>query len=417
MTLIIGLVAHKNRDRPKPSFYVTDLRMGVDFGLLSADSRPLTAKQLTEVLGRDACYGERKGAYQDAVDARLFGLGRERYTQLLDLLIALRRPLLAKDLDPVKVSDTLTNGLSPVDEELLEQAARDFENLAAVQKQYDDLAAADSAITAFLEHYVTYLRVHARHQLDQVDARITAAASHVAAITAAASEVSRAEQAEQATGQAAEAAGITAQTLEAQVFALKNRDAYKDHEKLALRRAQLEKDSLSAGRRRAPAGPGPEHGHRPAARSRRRGRQAGRAGPGGRSGTPGTWPRPPKRPAWPRTASQPTLATTSRSPPRPGSPSARPTWPRSGRCCPRSATPSATGRRRVGGRRRPGSAGQPGARLRHGRAPADRGPGGGRRPATRLGQPVGRGRQANPGHQPTSPHRPAGGAVTPSRWR
>src|SRR6185437_5750898 len=68
VTLIIGLVAHRNRDRPKPSFYVTDQRMGADFGLLSADSRPLTAKQLTEVLGRDACYGERKGAYQDAVD-------------------------------------------------------------------------------------------------------------------------------------------------------------------------------------------------------------------------------------------------------------------------------------------------------------------------------------------------------------
>ncbi|HET7017589.1 MAG TPA: TIGR02680 family protein, partial [Streptosporangiaceae bacterium] len=247
VTLIIGLVAHKNRDRPKPSFYVTNLRLGTDFGLLSADSRPLTAKQLTEVLGRDACYGERKGAYQDAVDARLFGLGRERYTQLLDLLIALRRPLLAKDLDPAKVSDTLTNGLSPVDEELLEQAARDFENLAAVQKQYDDLAAADGAVTAFLEHYGLYLRVHTRHQLDQIGARITAAASHVAAITDAAGEVSRAEQAEHAAGEGAERAGLSAQTLEAQVFALKNRDAYKDHEKLALRRTQLEKDRLALG--------------------------------------------------------------------------------------------------------------------------------------------------------------------------
>jgi hypothetical protein len=58
VTLVIGLAGHKNRDRPRPSFYVTDQRMGVDFGLLSADSRPLTAKQLTGVLGRDAHYGE-----------------------------------------------------------------------------------------------------------------------------------------------------------------------------------------------------------------------------------------------------------------------------------------------------------------------------------------------------------------------
>ena len=82
--------------------------MGVDFGLLSPDSRPLTSRQLSTLLGRDAYLGDKRGAYQDAVDTRLFGLGRERYTQLMDLLIALRRPLLAKDLDPAKVSDTLT---------------------------------------------------------------------------------------------------------------------------------------------------------------------------------------------------------------------------------------------------------------------------------------------------------------------
>ncbi len=47
VTLVIGLSVHKNMDRPRPSFYVTGKRMGIEFGLLSADSRPLTAKQLT----------------------------------------------------------------------------------------------------------------------------------------------------------------------------------------------------------------------------------------------------------------------------------------------------------------------------------------------------------------------------------
>ena len=56
VTLVIGLTAHKNWERPRPSFFITGQRMGIDFGLLSADSRPLTAKQLTAVLGRDACY-------------------------------------------------------------------------------------------------------------------------------------------------------------------------------------------------------------------------------------------------------------------------------------------------------------------------------------------------------------------------
>jgi uncharacterized protein (TIGR02680 family) len=242
VTLVIGLSVHKNMDRPRPWFYITDKRMGIEFGLLSADSRPLTAKQLTAILGRDAHYGDKKGAYQDAVDARLFGLGQERYAQLLDLLIALRRPLLAKDLDPGKVSETLTAGLSPVDDELVTQAARDFENLAAVQKQYDDLAAADAAVRAFLDQYVSYLRVHARHGLDQVAARISAAAGHLAAIGSAAGEVSRSGEQEQRWREAEAEAKTSIETCTARLFALKNRDGYKDHEKLGLRRGQLGKE-------------------------------------------------------------------------------------------------------------------------------------------------------------------------------
>ena len=247
VTLVIGLTAHKNWERARPSFFITGLRMGIDFGLLSADSRPLTAKQLTAMLGRDASFGDRRGAYQDAVDTRLFGLGRERYTQLLDLLIALRRPLLAKDLDPVKVSATLSAGLSPVDEDLVEQAARDFENLAAVQKQYDDLAAADVAVRAFLAQYTAYLRAHTRHQADQLTARIKAAAGHVGAIITAAGEAAAAGRQEQQAKEAGESARISVDTFGARLSALKDRDAYKDHEKLALRRSQLEQDKTRLG--------------------------------------------------------------------------------------------------------------------------------------------------------------------------
>jgi uncharacterized protein (TIGR02680 family) len=242
VTLVIGLSVHKNMDRPRPSFYVTDKRMGIDFGLLSADSRPLTAKQLTALLGRDAYFGDKRSAYQDAVDTQLFGLGRERYAQLLDLLIALRRPLLAKDLDPGKVSETLTAGLSPVDDDLITQAARDFENLAAVQKQYDDLAAADTAVRAFLDQYVSYLRAHTRHELDQVAARMSAAADHLGAIGTASAAVSWSDQQEQRWRATEADARTSVETGQARLSALKNLDAYKDHEKLALRRAQLEKE-------------------------------------------------------------------------------------------------------------------------------------------------------------------------------
>src|SRR5262249_30407196 len=174
-----------SRDGVRTSFFITHKRLGVDFGLLSADSRPLTERQLRTVLEPGAWH-KTATEYRDAIDARLFGLGRERYAQLVDLLLALRRPLLAKDLDPAKVSDTLTSGLSPVDDELVQQAARDFENLAAVQKLFDDLAAANAAVREFLDHYASYLRAHVRFALDKVQGRIDSAAEQADRIAAAA---------------------------------------------------------------------------------------------------------------------------------------------------------------------------------------------------------------------------------------
>ena len=50
ITLIIGMRAHRNSDGVRMSFFVTGKRLGVDFGLLSADSRPLTERQLRAVL-------------------------------------------------------------------------------------------------------------------------------------------------------------------------------------------------------------------------------------------------------------------------------------------------------------------------------------------------------------------------------
>ena len=206
VTLIIALRAQQHRDGATTSFFVTDKRLGVDFGLLAADNRPLTERRLKEALGENAHHTSATD-YRAAVDARLFGLGG-RYIQLLDLLLALRRPLLAKDLDPEKVSDTLTAGLSPVDEGLIDQAARDFANLSAVQRRFDDATAAHAAVEAFSASYTSYLTTHARHRSSAVAASLARAreytfalAGHTAALAAAtaegerlAAEVGRAEK-------------------------------------------------------------------------------------------------------------------------------------------------------------------------------------------------------------------------------
>lgn len=235
VTLVIGLRAHRHRDGVVPSFFVTDRRLGVDFGLLAADGRPLTERRLKEALGEDAHHST-AADYRRAVDARLFGLG-ERYVQLLDLLLALRRPLLAKDLDPEKVSETLTSGLSPLDEELLDQAARDFTNLAAVQRRFDQAAAAHTATTTFLEEYASYLTVHARHRLSRVRTAADQAAEQARAITEARRTREQAVLAHAEATKEAEALDARIQRLAARKSGLEAHEAFRSHAALEIERA------------------------------------------------------------------------------------------------------------------------------------------------------------------------------------
>src|SRR5580693_7025355 len=249
VTLIIGMRAHRNTDGVRMSFFVTGRRLGADFGLLSADSRPLTERQLKVVLEPDAWH-KTATEYRDAVDHRLFGLGRERYAQLLDLLLALRRPLLAKDLDPAKVSDTLTSGLSPVDDDLVQQAARDFENLAAVQKLFDDLTAANGAVGEFKTHYEAYLRSHVKFALDRVQARSDVAADHAERLAGAAAARHVAVAAERAAEADREASRSEGETLQGRLAGLRNSEEYKAQGRIEDKRREVAARAAEVARQR-----------------------------------------------------------------------------------------------------------------------------------------------------------------------
>lgn len=235
VTLVIGLRAHRHRDGVIPSFFVTDQRLGVDFGLLATDGRPLTERRLKATLGEDAHHST-AADYRRAVDARLFGLG-DRYVQLLDLLLALRRPLLAKDLDPEKVSETLTSGLSPLDEGLLDQAARDFTNLAAVQRRFDQATAAHTATTTFLEEYASYLTVHARHRLSRVRTAGDQAAEQARTIAEARHTREQAVLAHADATKETEALDARIQRLTARKNGLEAHEAFRSHAALEIERA------------------------------------------------------------------------------------------------------------------------------------------------------------------------------------
>ncbi|MFD0509147.1 hypothetical protein ACFQ0G_52440 [Streptomyces chiangmaiensis] len=191
----------------------------------------MTKKQLAAELGHELIPSPTD--YRAAVDQRLFGLGRERYEQLLTLILTLRRPQLAKNLDPAKLSDTLTEGLRPLDDDLIAEAARSFDDMESVQRTLEGLAAADDATQTFLAGYSTYLRVHARVAADRLTARRTETAARTAALDTAAAELAAAREQQAATETHAETADAALTALRARLDQLRSSAAYQAVEQLA----------------------------------------------------------------------------------------------------------------------------------------------------------------------------------------
>jgi uncharacterized protein (TIGR02680 family) len=232
VTVGVGMRAHRHTDGVTRWYFVVDGRVGVDFALLDAEDRPLTRKQLAAQIGADAIR-DTSAEHRAALDGRLFGLGAERFDQLLNLVLTLRRPQLAKNLDPQRLSDTLTDGLRPLDDDLIGRAARSFDDMEAVQRTLDGLVAADEASRAFLAVYSTYLRTHARRAADELTGRRDALAARRADLAAARAASAQARDGERAADGELTAAAEAEQTVAAHLDQLHGSAAYQSHAQIA----------------------------------------------------------------------------------------------------------------------------------------------------------------------------------------
>jgi uncharacterized protein (TIGR02680 family) len=231
VTVGIGLHAQRHRDTPVRWHFVAEGRAGEDFSLITGDDRPMTKKQLAEEIGEDRIYGS-PTEYRAAIDQRLFGLGADRYEQLLTLILTLRRPMLAKNLDPVKLSDTLADGLRPLDDDLITEAARSFDDMEAVALTLEGLAAADEATQTFLASYTTYLRTHARSAADALTRRREATAARRTAVTTDEEGQRAAQQQQERATARREAAETAAAGLRGRIEQLKASSAYQAHQQM-----------------------------------------------------------------------------------------------------------------------------------------------------------------------------------------
>ncbi len=231
VTIGIGLRAHRHADRVTRWHFVVDGRVGEDFSIIDDDDRPLTRRDLIAEVGADNVHDGPED-YRRAVDARLFGLGPARYEQLLDLVLTLRKPQLAKDLNPVELSRTLQRGLRPLDEALILEAASSFEDMESVARTLEGLVAADDATASFLSVYSTYLRTHARAATDALTMRLAAVDHGRADMDRAVDARKAADRAHIDARQAVEAAEGQPGRLRAHLDSLKASAAYQSHQQL-----------------------------------------------------------------------------------------------------------------------------------------------------------------------------------------
>lgn len=231
VTVGIGMRATRTNDKVTRWYFVADGRVGVDFSLIGNDDRPLTKKQLAEQLGSDSIT-DRPLDYRTAIDARMFGLGVQRYDQLINLILTLRRPQLAKNLDPKGLSQALTDGLRPLDDQLVLEAARSFSDMEEVGRALEGLAAADQAAQSFIGVYTKYLRQQSRGEIEQVSTRLAAVTRGVAAMDESSLAQTRSREARAAAEERFNQAEQALENARANVEALQRSSAYEGKQQL-----------------------------------------------------------------------------------------------------------------------------------------------------------------------------------------
>ncbi len=231
VTVGIGMRATKSSDKVTRWYFVADGRVGVDFSLLGPDDRPLTRRQLADEIGGDAIV-DRPVDYRAAIDARLFALGAQRYDQLITLILTLRRPQLAKNLDPRGLSQALADGLRPLDEQLVLDAARSFSDMEEVGRTLEGLVQADRAAASFVTVYTKYLAVQAKTDVEQVARRLGAVEAAGLALLAGKALRERRTRERGAAEQRLEAADLAYDRAQADRDALQGSAAYESKRQL-----------------------------------------------------------------------------------------------------------------------------------------------------------------------------------------
>ena len=164
LTLGCGFRAVAGRSGVDSWYFLTEQRIGADLWLTTAQRTALTRERLTEAIGTRGHVFQTAQDYKRAVDERLFRLGEDRYGALVNTLIQLRQPQLSKQPDEERLSNALTEALTPLDREALEVVAEAMTQLDELRRELEELQAMRKAVAAFGDRYARYAQVATRRR-------------------------------------------------------------------------------------------------------------------------------------------------------------------------------------------------------------------------------------------------------------
>lgn len=161
VTIGAGLRATQSTAGVDSWYFVAHGRRGLDFDLVE-ERVPRNKSQLREVLDEIGIVNDTGRDHRRSVDTTLFGLGDDRYTALVELLLQLRRPQLSAKLDLNSLSGLLTASLPPLDDRIVTQLADAFERLERDADELAGLRRSVESLEVFVEEYRRYAQVVSR---------------------------------------------------------------------------------------------------------------------------------------------------------------------------------------------------------------------------------------------------------------
>ena len=164
VTIGAGLRSQASRaGSPDSWYFLTSQRIGVDFRVFDPASRtPVSKQDLAEILEPGQVF-DTADDYRKAVGQRLFGMASARYRSLVELLLMMRRPKLSENFGVERLTETLSEGLPPVDPDQINELAQGFDELSRDREDLADLERVGHEVKQFLRAYRTYARRTVRH--------------------------------------------------------------------------------------------------------------------------------------------------------------------------------------------------------------------------------------------------------------